>query len=546
MEQPAGDGRKNNILLVLLISFLVLIPLQALLSIKQKSATFEEAVHLAAGAYYWNTWEMEACPGYPPLVRMCEALPLWVAGARLPEEPMPSGEMYPFPHATRFLYELNDADTLLFMSRIMVAALAVLLGIYVYRFAKDLFGPGAALVALFLFTFSPNILAHSRLATLDLALTAFLFITLFYYRRACIDGGKHNFLLAMLFSSLALSAKYTALLLFPVLILWNLALLFCWGGSRRRAWGLFLLVVIACLLLINVQYGFEGTFESLSDSKEAFKSTLVKDLAGGSFTGTIPLPLPRAYVLGFDLTVYNDRDANHPNWYLGELYMQNEHWWHYYLTALLIKVPLPMLLLLLVTLIQAVLAIRRTPEAIMLFIPCVVFLLFFSLVCQSQLGLRLLLPAFPFAFVATGVLAPFLFMNSLSRKLFLGLALGWYLAASLFIHPHYLSYFNVLIGGPTEGVKYLADSNLDWGQDLKGLKAYMEEEGLERIRILYYGPDGSKEPAYYGIEAAPADAADLPWAVSATWLYYPRYAFFRQKEPIERIGYSILVYEPNR
>jgi hypothetical protein len=74
----------------------------------------------------------------------------------------------------------------------------------------------------------------------------------------------------------------------------------------------------------------------------------------------------------------------------------------------------------------------------------------------------------------------------------------------------------------------------------------MEEQGLERVRILYYGPDGLKEPAYYGIEAAPADAADLPWAVSATWLYYPRYRFFKEQEPADRIGYSILIFDPDK
>lgn len=525
MKFKIDDSRRRSLHLLLLAVLLASIPIQALFSIRQKSATFEEAVHLAAGAHYLKTWDMEACPGYPPLVRMWEALPLAVSGVQLPDAPLSPTEMYPFEYATNFLYELNDADFTLFLGRVMVVILSLLLGIYVYRFAKDLFGPSAALLSLFLCAFSPNLLAHARLATLDMALTAFLFITVFYFHRACRDGGWRNLLLAALFACLAVSTKYTAWLLFPVLLAWNI----------RKA-RLTLVMLIACVLAINLQYGFKGTFRQAS---EPYQSTMMKE-------GIPPLPLPDAYLRGLDLTIYFDRDYNHPNWYLGQLYMENEHWWHYYLTALALKVPLPMLALFLMTLLQAVLVARKEKGKLLLFVPCAVFLLFFSLICNSQLGLRLLLPAFPFAFVATGFLAPYLFRKALPRRLLLTGLLGWYLAASLFIHPHYLSYFNVLAGGPARGIDYLADSNLDWGQDLKGLKAYMDDQGWKQVRMLYYGPDGTKEPAYYGIDAAPANAAHVPWAVSATWLYYPRYSFFKEREPDGRIGYSILVYDPNR
>jgi hypothetical protein len=521
MTEKNGDAMQRRLHVLLVVVLLALIPIQAMISMRQKSATFEEGVHLAAGAYYLNKWDMEGCPGYPPLVRMWEALPLRIFGVHLPGAPMSCEEMYPFEYATEFLYVLNDADTVLFLGRAMVVMLALLLGIYVYRFALDLFGPNAALLALFLCAFSPNLLAHARLATLDLALTTFLFITVFHFRRA----GWRNMLLATLFACLAVSTKYTAWLLFPVLLAWNI-----------RKYRLILVMFIACVLVINMQYGFKGTFQKAS---KPFQSTLMKGW-------DTPVPLPEAYVRGLDLTIYFDRDYNHPNWYLGRLYMENEHWWHYYLTALALKVPLPMLALLLMGFLQAVLVAKKEKGKLLLFLPCAVFLLFFSLICQSQLGLRLLLPAFPFAFVATGFLAPFLFKKAVPRRLLLAGLVGWYLAASLFIHPHYLAYFNVLAGGPSHGFDYFADSNLDWGQDLKGLKAYMDEHGWKRVRMLYYGPDGTKEPSYYGIEIAPPEASSVPWAVSATWLYYPRYGFFKQREPDARIGYSILVYDPNR
>ena len=45
-------------------------------------------------------------------------------------------------------------------------------------------------------------------------------------------------------------------------------------------------------------------------------------------------------------------------------------------------------------------------------------------------------------------------------------SLCWFLASSLWIYPHSLSYFNESIGGPLNGPKHLLGSNVDWGQDL--------------------------------------------------------------------------------
>jgi hypothetical protein len=137
-----------------------------------------------------------------------------------------------------------------------------------------------------------------------------------------------------------------------------------------------------------------------------------------------------------------------------------------------------------------------------------------------------------------------------------------------------LAYFNEFIGGPKNGYKYLVDSNLDWGQDLKGLKHYMEERGIERIKLGYFG---SADAAYYGINydylpsvgLAPTEPGQYWWyeidskekaqlapqtgtiAVSATLLAHPgwmgwfgaAYGWLEQYEPIDQVGYSILIYE---
>ncbi len=137
---------------------------------------------------------------------------------------------------------------------------------------------------------------------------------------------------------------------------------------------------------------------------------------------------------------------------------------------------------------------------------------------------------------------------------------AWYVVSSVAIFPHYLAYFNELAGGPRNGYKYLGDSNLDWGQDLKGLKHYMDEHGIKRVWLSYFG---SASPDYYGIgyNYLPSHALHPPkpeveptpyFAISVTNLqgiYLPLegvspdfFSGFRQLEPIARIGYSIFLY----
>ena len=130
---------------------------------------------------------------------------------------------------------------------------------------------------------------------------------------------------------------------------------------------------------------------------------------------------------------------------------------------------------------------------------------------------------------------------------------GWFILSSILIHPHYLSYFNELGGGPEKGIHYFADSNIDWGEDIKGLKAYMDMKGIPEINLMYYGPNGSPETRYYGIRQAPPERVDRsPWAISATWLYYADIDSIRKaipfslktRRPDDTIGHSIYIYLP--
>jgi hypothetical protein len=213
-------------------------------------------------------------------------------------------------------------------------------------------------------------------------------------------------------------------------------------------------------------------------------------------------------------------------------------------------------------------------KALFLLLP-VIFYFAFSMQSALNIGYRHLLPILPFVYllisgVASGEwhVSRFTFhvLRFTPLIVFLGL-----LFADLAIHPHYLSYFNLAAGGPENGRNILIDSNIDWGQDLLRLQQWMDENGAESVKLGWFG---TAVPEYYGINYDPLPGLggvgqpqffdawwDLPfnsanpapglYAISATSLWeFPLateekqvYAWFRAREPVARIGYSILIYE---
>jgi tetratricopeptide (TPR) repeat protein len=196
-------------------------------------------------------------------------------------------------------------------------------------------------------------------------------------------------------------------------------------------------------------------------------------------------------------------------------------------------------------------------------------LVYFALAVLSRfnLGVRHLLPVYPFLFVLIGGTVDNLWRDG-SRVMRSSLVLlgVCYLGSALSSYPHYLSYFNEVAGGATHGHKVLLDSNLDWGQDLKGLKKWMDANAVKKIQLFYFG---TAQPKYYGIDdfystenltnQKSADSASIALpqylAISANFrygkeLFLPKeltdlVASYQFGQPVTTIGHSILVYQLN-
>ena len=239
-------------------------------------------------------------------------------------------------------------------------------------------------------------------------------------------------------------------------------------------------------------------------------------------------------------------------------------WWYYFPVAIVLKTPVTLLSLFAV----GIVALRRRRELFDLdhgafvVVPILVFLLA-AMAASLNIGVRHVLPVFPFMIVIAAAGAETILASYPTRIVPIVAAVA--LSAALefaWAYPSTLAFFNVLAGGPHNGYRALADSNVDWGQALKPLAAWMQANGVKRINLAYFG---TADPSYYGMsvrytwgtimpEVSPAaqTAPDLPGyvAVSATLLdgvpfeadkrdfYKP----LRDSQPAADIGGSIKVY----
>jgi len=516
---------------------------QAVFSLWDDSATYDEVVNPAIGIAELFTGDLGLVDDHPPLIRIITALPLLVLKPNIPlghdswqKQSKGMHDRYSFAH--QFFYTANDnADRLLFWSRVPVVALSLLLGLLVFQWSKELYGNRAGLFAFFLYSFEPNILAHSRLTTNDLILTLLIFSTIYQFWMFSKTPSFKSLVLTGLLLGFALISKFSAVMLFPMLFL--LGILGSRGGQRGFG--------SACpeALSLHVVWNLAG-----SALKTLFLISLIALCVVLVFYGT----QWRLFVDG----VYNavaHYHGGHVAFLMGEY--SNTGWWYYFPIAFLIKTPIPLLIYLLIAVLF--LCFRKGKAEYFLLVPIGIVLL---VVLRSNLniGIRHILPAYPFLFVIVSSITTIQFSSPrFFASCFVGLAL-WYLVSTLSIFPSYLAYFNEFVG-PKRGYLKLVDSNLDWGQDLKRLKKFMDQRGIKQIYLSYFG---TADPCYYGINLVelPGYTPERPRcrkravdirpdfiAISATnlqsvyFLDKKSFEWLKNYTPIAQIGYSIFVYD---
>lgn len=515
--------------------------LQALAGMSGDSATFDETINSAIGYAEIFTGDLSLVNDHPPLVRVLTALPLLVLHPTIPLN-HPSwrlraqgmGDRYDF--AYQFFYRANaNADSMLFWTRLVVVSLSLVLALLVYQWATDLYGPTAGLLALFFYAFEPNLMAHSRVTTNDLAVTLFIFATVRLYW----NYGKHPSWrclgLAGFSLGLALLTKFSALMLLPML---------------------FFLACLRIEVFKNLMAGHLPDRRSMTAPlfvQEAVRVFSPLVAMGGIALAVILFYYGSQWKLFFEgiNNVVLHYQGGHSAFLMGM--HSTEGWWYYFPVVFILKTPIPLMLAVLAALLFK--TFKDGEAGCFLLVPMAMTALA-GLLSHLNIGIRHILPLYPFMIVlASSIVKIRLSEPRLARPL-IAAAGTWMVVSTLSIFPGYLGYFNELVG-PGDGYRYLVDSNLDWGQDLKRLKGFMKEKGLNQVYLSYFG---TADPCYYGIHSI-----DLPGsynrcgasgaksarflAVSATNLqsvYLPdreTFAWLLPYEPVARVGQSIFVYD---
>lgn len=544
--------------------FLLLFVL-ALNSMTRQAPTFDEQGFITRGLSYLRGENQWMRVGHPLGLNTLNAV--FLVGDAQVVLPVadPSWQLLNFHRPSElFLWGIgNDVAHVMFLARLPTIFLGMLLTAVTGRWAWEITGSRrAGLLALSLAAFDPNLIAHSQLATTDLGLAAGAVLAGFLLWRYWQKPSWPAAALAGVGFGLLQDTKFTAGLFVPLFaLLIVFGLINDWRENGRFPTKILLQLLItyplAAFLTLWAAYGFQ--IGMLPDNLPTFPQL------GG-------LTLPLSHHLEQLLDIGGRMQKATPSFLLGQY--SDSGWWYYFPVAFLLKTPLPTLLLLaaafIIYLRLTINDLRKGSQSsivnhqssIFLLVPALGYFAI-ALTTDINLGYRHILPVLPFLFVFTAVsLSHFSFL--IHRLLFTILPILWLIGIALWIHPHFLAYFNPLAGGPDGGWRYLVDSNLDWGQDLGGLKDWMDENGVDQVWLSYFG---EARPDYYGINYIgldswpprlmnpetrpfyPHDPAPGIYAISATNLQgvhfasHDQFAWFREREPVAKIGYSIFIYD---
>ena len=497
---------------------LIVLSLQLFLSVRRESQTWDEANHIFAGYRSWTHGDFGLNPEHPPLVKLLATAPLlWSQ----PQSPVLEERFFKedaFLRGKEFLYQ-NDPDKILSRTRTAAATLTLLTALVVFFGTREMFGTGAAFVALTLLVFDPNLLAHGALITTDVGLACFMFLSVYLFYRFVKSPSALRLIATGAAVGLALAVKHTGLLVLPILFLLALCeiLLHVFAADRKNI-GRHALKIFGSLVLITLigwvvlwscyrfRYDARPNGLQMNPPLAEYVKGLEPYQAWPISTMARIRILPESYLYGL---VDVKLTANYYTSYvLGKVYAHNV--WFYFPVAFLIKSTIGVLALLLLGL--GVIAGRRLNcwrEILFLLVP-VAFYLVVALVVGMNIGVRHILIVYVFLYVLIGGAAWALIRKSRKWAYAVGVLLLAHAASSVMAFPNYIPYSNELWGGPSQTHKYLTDSNADWGEQLKSVKQYLDQRGVKDCWFVYFAA-GVAEPSYYGIPCKPLPTINTLW-----------------------------------
>jgi hypothetical protein len=563
------------------------------------SPIVDEIPHIGAGYSYLERGDMRLNPEHPPLAKDIAAAPLLFMGLddrAFDQKPWTTDINGQWQFGRTLIFASgNDADAIKNMARLAVLAIFFLGACYfVWRWSRERYGDTAALIATILFAFSPTVLAHARFVTTDVPAAAGVLVATYFFLRFLRAPSPGTFIWSALTLGLALLCKFNNVLLGPYFML--VALLYALDGhlARRKAWrramrAMVLTTAIGIAAFVGVVWPvYIAQTWNYPIARQATDTRAILASQGDNILKEIALwasdkPIIRGaghWVLGLAMVRQRSLGGNTIYW-LGSVVTAGGPW--YFPVVYFLKEPLAWWILAAMAITALAFHRRRfkteparggwfsrnTDEWIWL----VWLIIYWSVSIRSTLniGIRHLLPVYPFTIMLVAgrlsVLTDWLRQHDRIRwKAFsagIALLLGWYVFESVHVFPYYLTYFNQIAGGPSGGYRYVTDSNLDWGQDLKRLGTWVRDHDIDHLSLDYFG---WSDPSYYLKDryiytsvGQWRDARDFiarnrsnGWiAISATFLQEARYRTNQDNggyrwlfdyDPVTVVGNSIFVY----
>ncbi len=603
------------------MALLVFILILALCASSRDSPTFDEPIYITSGYYYLREHNFTLNLEHPPLVKEILAIPLAFTRLKGSHPPIGFFQTQnAFAHRF-FYSMGNDPHVMLLASRAFAYIMLMILGMLIYLWGKRIFGPQAGLLALVFFAFTPVFLGDGRLAILDLGATLFIFATLYSFYLFLEKPGTKRMLACVPFFAAAQLSRFNALVLVPMMILLaplkalflefgmvrrpkkksveaSLSGIVSAGGEkkhedfegvesvtepgattirrrkqageseRRLAWRSYasecwkllwrtMTIILAGMVLVVAFYGVHTAGLDRAAQETNIRANLQPDSVF-----TEPLirinrvsPPFAHYLLGLAHT-YEYMKVDRVSYWNG--YFSRSWRWYYYPFIFLVKTPIPLLMLILAGLVISLRNWRKWELSFILVNLAV--LAGASEASTIQLGIRYIMPIIPFLLLLAGLGGAWLVREGRNRGMRLALMVSllvWMAVSVLSFYPSFLSYSNEFILNKNESFRWLIDSNLDWGQDLRRLADYVEENDIRGLKIDYFG---GGEPVYYIKDAVlwyPDLGVPKGWfAISYTYRQLEfweqedgsppqqasKYAWLLNYQPVARIGHSILIY----
>jgi len=509
--------------------------------------TTDETPNIACGMQWIDKHAYTYGAFHPPLARIAVSLGPYLYGARsqgLPDR---------WKEGNAVLHSHGRYGAVLSLARAGTLAFFLAAAVCVWFWSRRLLGDWGAVAAVFLLTNLPLVLAHSGIATTDMAVTAGVCCALYAYTRWLDRADALRGALLGLGIAFGFLGKFSGLLFIAVGVAAMTTVY--WLGERpplrispRRVATMTLAVAVAFFSVWSFyRFSFGRIQEPLWDG--GVPEGMLAHVPAAVWRTIERTPLPAPEILDGINQVGAHNRGGHAAYLLG--HYSRTGWWYFFPVAIAVKTPLAFLLLAAV----GVIAATRRPFDWHLWAPAAAALaiLIVCLPVRLNIGLRYLLAMFPLLSMvaASGVLA--LWKATRGRAVAIAL-LVWLFLSAAFAHPDYLSYFNEIAARHPEN--FLVDSDLDWGQDTNRLCRRLKQLGVSHVYLnLHYTGDDSKLdlPAWDGLD--PYQPVTGWVAVSFTRLKTyamdvaaqqgksePAFAWLDRYQPVERVGRTILLY----